>query len=146
MILFSQNFAKFREILNNYDEILLFTKLKNYVSQPPHCQLRLYVVSEKGGGGGGRSRVMTKPPRVGICLGRSKAYLCLKFLGRSRPRLIHFLKIRPLVSILTDEHLKFEPHPTVQSTDVTPCTALHGIYNATISAHFINALNTNQYY
>ena len=38
---------------------------------------------------------MTKPPRVGICLGRSKAYLCLKFLGRSRPRLIHFLKIRP---------------------------------------------------
>ena len=39
---------------------------------------------------------MTKPPRVGICLGRSKAYLCLKFLGRSRPRLIHFLKIRPL--------------------------------------------------
>ena len=50
MILFSQNFAKFREIINNYDEILLFTELKNYVSQPPHCQLRLYVVSEKGGG------------------------------------------------------------------------------------------------
>ena len=39
---------------------------------------------------------MTKPPRVGICLGRSKAYLCLKFSGRSRPRLKHFLKIRPL--------------------------------------------------
>ena len=52
---------------------------------------------EKGGGEGGRSRVMTKPPRVGICLGRSKAYLCLKFLGRSRPRLIHFLKIHPLM-------------------------------------------------
>ena len=28
---------------------------------------------------------MTKPPRVGTCLDRRKAYSCLKFLGMSRP-------------------------------------------------------------
>ena len=35
---------------------------------------------------------MTKPPRVGICQGSSMGFSCLTFLGRSRPRRIHFLK------------------------------------------------------
>ena len=39
-----------------------------------------------------RSIVITKPPRVGICLGRTKGNSCLEILGRNRPRLIHFLK------------------------------------------------------